>query len=435
MRIIVFLFFIIAPVFIQAQVKPHSDSILGMHAARPLPKEIAERHFYFKGFAIIINDDAADENNNHLLVGEIRALETEETNRDAGINKVFNLKGYCNDSPMGIVITTDKEYKVLQIAPSYIGKKVVYDAGTKTFTIGANFLDYISVGGNSFSAWQPVIVQIGLDLQGKTCFIKRNYSCFLDNFEMENNNILIFATSENPKIDDKNSEGAEMITVNTAKVHKDSAREWIPVADVLSDVETPYKEIGRMTLSEISKADDAYYFTTSNLDQFTLKSSNHLYQLKNNVLKETMDFPDYIKWNNEYSDWVNINGFWVDAQKEYVFFTHVAATRKQIVFSKTGLNLNMISSQKIPLNDYADFDKMLPLPDGNIVVLRINAVDTWSYFIYDTKMEVIKEVNSGISKKYYPNRLKALTGNMLECLFYIDNVNKKDCVLQTVELD
>ena len=69
---------------------------------------VSQHRFNFKGFSLVLEDEASDENDNHMFVGEIRAIETEAVNRDAKINKLFDLLGYCSDDRMGIIITTDK---------------------------------------------------------------------------------------------------------------------------------------------------------------------------------------------------------------------------------------------------------------------------------------------------------------------------------------
>src|SRR5687767_12125635 len=77
---------------------------------------VSQYPFYWKGFSIIIHDDAFDENENHLLVGEIRAIEDKAENRDTTVNRIFGLKGYSDDESMGIIISMDKNNKILKIA-------------------------------------------------------------------------------------------------------------------------------------------------------------------------------------------------------------------------------------------------------------------------------------------------------------------------------
>lgn len=401
----------------------------------PVTAQTVSKHsFNFKGFSIIINDDAFDENNNHLLVGEIKAIETEESKRDANINKIFDLKGYCNDVGMGIIITTNKDYKTLQIARSFIGKKAVYNRNKKQFTIGANFFDYLKVDNESFSAWQPIIIQIDLKLKGTTYWVQKPYSCILTNMVVENNEIIIFTRS---RFDRSGfNEKAEVIRVTTSKYHMDNEKSWIQVLEPLSSQETTYNDVGRITLSDVSKVDNAYYFTTSNLNQFSLKNINHLYQLKDNKLEEILYFSDYLEWKTEgSSDWININEFVVNSTKNYLFLTHKGATKKEMLFSKTDASFNKLLSQNIPLNDYADFNKMLLLENGDIIILMVNDKATWSYFLYNSDMQLIKEIISTIPKEYYPNKLKKIENDKIGCIFYIDNTNKKDCVLQTINLN
>ena len=123
---------------------------IGILCSIKINAQISTHYFNYKGYSTCINDDAVDENGNHLLVGEIHTTEVEEENRDTSINRIFNIKGKSYDNETGILIFTDKNYKVLQIRNSFIGKKVIYDSKTKEFTIGSLFFDYIKVGEKSF---------------------------------------------------------------------------------------------------------------------------------------------------------------------------------------------------------------------------------------------------------------------------------------------
>jgi hypothetical protein len=398
--------------------------------------QIVTQHlFNFKGFSLVLKDEASDENDNHMFVGEIRAIETEAVNRDVKINKLFDLLGYCSDERMGIIITTDKNYKIEKIAKSFLGEKVLYDKSKKQFTIGANFFDYIKVKDKNFSAWQPVIIQLDLKLNGNQYFVQKPYSCILDNFVIENNEIILFTRSSIRQEDAFKTNGkADVIRVTTSKFHTDTERPWIKVLEPISSNETA-ANIGRIQLSNVSKVDNAYYFTTSNLDQSSLKQVNHLYQFKNDTLKEILDFPEYLEFYTNYSDWININEFTTDSAKNYLFLSHEGATKKEMLFSKADADFNTLLSKKIPLNDYADFNKMQLLSNGTIVILMANNNQTWSYFLYDSNLTLIKEINSTISKEYNQNYLKETANNQIECFFNIDNLSKKDCIFQIINLN
>ncbi|XZF13049.1 hypothetical protein ACTHGU_14780 [Chitinophagaceae bacterium MMS25-I14] len=397
---------------------------------------VAQHQFSFKGFSVIINDDAADENDNHMLVGEIRAVETEAQNRDPEINTILDLKGFSGDSRNGIVIATDKNYHILKMSASPCGEKVVYNRNKKEFTVGAGFFDYLHVGTESFSAWQPVILQLNLAMKGSTYFLQKPYSCILKNMIVTDKEILVFTRSDfNSTAELKYDEKAEVISVKTSRVHNDSERSWIQVLDPVFSLRTPYNDAGRLTLSDVSEADGAWYFTTSNLDQSTLKNVNHLYRLKDGNLKEMTDFPDYLKWNTDGADWVNINGFTANTANSYIFLTHKGATKKEMLLSETDAHFNTLRSRKIPLYDYADFNKMLVLPNGNILILAAGSKETWTYTLYDAHMQLIREIDSGMPKEYYPGMFKAIAGNRVKCTLYIDHAGKRECVLQTVNLD
>ena len=136
---------------------------------KPL-KAVQEFVFKFKGFSCLLHDEASDGLGHHLLVGEIRPSTDKVSDRDSQINSLFGFKGRLNED-MGILILTNQKYQILKIAPAFVGKKIIYDSATKKFIIGANSLEYLKIGTQSFSAWQPVILQTDLSLQAKAYFI------------------------------------------------------------------------------------------------------------------------------------------------------------------------------------------------------------------------------------------------------------------------
>jgi len=397
--------------------------------------EITQRRFDFKGFALNINDDVADEKGNHLLVGEIHAFEKEEEKRDTLINRLFELKGVAYNDKHGILISTDKNYKIVKIARSFIGEKIIYDAVKKQFTIGALFFDYLKVDDRSFSAWQPVILTTDIALKAKAFFVPRSYSCILKNIIIEKDKIKIFTRSNINDADNKSDEKAEVITVSLSKTHIDTTRPWIKTLDILSVLQTPHDDAGRLEISDVSKIGNDYYFSTFNIDQFKLKTSNHLYCLSKDKLTEKHYFPDVLKLSHNFSDWININAFFVTAADQYVSLTHIGASNKEITFSRTDTSFNALLQKKIKLNYYADYDKMLLLPDKNVLILSVNDKKMWSYYLYDEEMKLLKEINSAVSKDYYPQNLKVTANKKIECIFYIDNVKQKDCVLQLFDLE
>jgi hypothetical protein len=400
----------------------------------PLPKAIAQHAFKFKGFDTRINDVAQDANGNHLLVGEIRAVATAEIDRDSLINQLFGLKGYANNDGRGILIATDKDYKILRMASSYSGKKVAYDTDRQLFTIGANYFDYLHVGDTSFSAWQPVIVQTSLELKQVPFFLFKPYSCIVEEMKMEGENIKIFTRSDNNKTGEKRVEKVEVITVNPAQFHMDSVRPWQRQLDVQANVVTPHQEVGRASLSEVSKTERGYCFATSNLNPYTLKIRHHLYELQAEKLVEVAGFQDFLQRNVESEYWVLLNALILDSAHHYLTLSHPAATEKELSLTKTDVAFKTLLSQKIPLNAAADFDKLLLLSDGKMVILSHGVTKTWTYSLYDANMRLVKELNSTVPEDYFPTRLKEVADQQIECIFHISKPRVRDCVLQVVNL-
>jgi hypothetical protein len=390
--------------------------------------------FNYEGFAIRIADDASDENGNHLLVGSISAEEPYAVDRDTMINRIFELTSeFTSDSQMGIVIATDKNYKVLRIGPSYIGRKVIYNSATKLFTVGAGDFTYLEVGDKSFSAWRPVIMEMDLNFKGKSWFVQQPYSCILENMVMDDDEIIIFTRSNIETIGQiKTNERAEVMRLSTSHLGKDSLLPWLPVLEPISRIQTQWRDIGRMTISDVSEYNGAWYFATSNLDQSVLRNEIHLYKVQNDTLFPIPYFSEYLHWSLETEGWIDLNDVFIDSTGMFSILCHKAASKDDMAFSITDSILRPVFSARIPLDYYGDFNSIRRLRNGNYVVLGVDEAEEWAYTLYSPKMEFIKEISSGLSKFYNPGRVKELEDGRVRGLFYRNGTGGKDCVLQVV---
>lgn len=393
---------------------------------------ITEHQFNFKGFSTRLTDDAQDENGNHIIVGEIEALEELEEDRDTSINRIFGLKKVYSDDRFGILIVTDSNYKILKVVRSFIGKKIIYDSNSKHFIIGANFFDYIEVDGEYTSAWQPVVLKLNLELETEFYFLKKDYSCILQDMHLEKDRIILFTRSTNNEILKKRKEKAEVIVVSTEELSRDN-EERINVFKPLSASET-IEDSGRVTISKVSFVNGNYYFTGSTLDQYTLTNTIKLYRFHNSELEEIEDFQDFLQYAMKYYGWIHLNDFSVDSVGNCYILSHKAATKKEITFVKADTSFRQLEVTKIPLNEYAELNDFLVLKNGNVVITSVNEDGNWSYYVYSKEMMLLQEIKTSLYRKYLPIRLKETENNQLLCLFSVDITSKHDCLLHTVKL-
>ena len=291
------------------------------------------------------------------------------------------------------------------------------------------------IGEESFSAWQPVIVQTNIALEWKSYWIARPYSCILQHIAVEGDEILVFTRSERPPLLEKSREVAEVMRVSPTHFHRDSARIWMKALDILASTETPYDDIGSIFSSAISKLDDGYYFETHNLDQWAIRFTHHLYRYCGGKLLEIPVFPNYLRALHHESDWVYLNEFTARTPNAFSILSHPAATKTKMTYTETDANFRTTLSKEIPLHDYGDYHKMLILSNGNIVLVMVNATDTWSYQLYSPKMEFLQAIDSNISSKYIPILLQETADHALECIFHVHIEKLKDCVVEVLRLE
>lgn len=387
----------------------------------------------FKGFAVNIADDAQDENGNHILVGEIEALESDPDLLDTMIHRVFHLRQYVTDDAMGIIILTDSNYKILKVRRSFNGKQVIYDNTHKRFIIGANNFTFIEKGDDYVNLWHPVIITTNLEFEMEFYLLQDDYMCILQHFEMKDDHLTLFTRSTNNEILKERRERVEVITVSLNNYEE--SKNWKGARDFkrLRSLETAV-EPGRVSMTSVSEVDSAFFFVTSTLDQYDLTNRIHLYTLHGDSLKETPYFADFLKRSLGYADWVHINEFTVDQNKNTHILYHKATSKEEMAYVRLDSNDRFLLQKKIPLEYYADFNKMIVLSNGNSVIIDITEEETWRYSVYDSEMDLIKVISTDISRKYYPNLIREIEGEKLECIFYVNKTSIKDCLVQIVDL-
>lgn len=401
-------------------------------------QQIKEHHFNFRGFGVIIKDCASDEMGNHVFVGRLCIVEKEANKRDTMINRIFDFQEHIYDKYMGIAILTDKDYNIIKVAKTFLGERVVYQPEKKQFIIGANFYTYLSnLGQRSFSAWQPVIVRLNLELQGYTYFIEQPYSCFLKDMIVNGDDILVLAIKDDDGRRDSNRvEQGEIIRVQTDIHRIDSGTFSVRhVLNPLCRTVTPYKDKGYIQFSSVSQIGGDYFFTSYNMSHFSLRLVHHLYRYSDTTLTEIKPYYLYLSRLEDMMQNIVVNDFLVTKEKQYVSLQHICATKDSMLLRVADSNFATIYSRTIRTNDYLDFNRMVMLPSGNILILMANTKQTWSYYLYDSRLNLVKEVQTALPARYHPYKLVTTDKGRVECYFGIDITKEKDCLVQVAQIE
>lgn len=362
----------------------------------------SEHRFEFDGFLTIINDFARDEDGNYMFLAEVTPTDLEKSKRDTTISRIYDEYHDLMSKSMDINIVTDKDYNVLKVRNSYKGVQVQYNKDKKLFIIGANYFSSLHGSDKNSRGWNPVIMERNLNLKGKIYFLEKPYSTYLQEFVSGNNNDLLLFTKCSPNQDSKlfPNQRLEIIKVQTTNTYTDSLQPWQTFLEPMGNFLTPHNDNGRISLSDISKVENAYYLVTSNLNQSELKNKHRLYRFKNHKLTEITKFPEYIMVGMIGSDWVNINGFKINADKSMSLLVHNATSEEEMIYMHTNEYFQTYLKTSIPLNYYADGNTMHVLDNGKIMILKANESDNWAYCFYDSKMNLVEEIDSGVSKEY-----------------------------------
>lgn len=420
-----------------AQQKPTSktkttSSRIHTGASKPriLDAAIKEYPFYFKGFSLTIVDEAADELGNHMLVGWIKVLEEDEKKRDPLINKTIDLSIGISDYH-DILISTDKNYKILKISDTYRTQVISYNKKLKKFMLGSSELGGMDSDGHYISEWQPMIAVLNLEQYGTVYAIKNDYSCYLKDFIIEEDKIHVLAASEERGTSIVKDQKLEIITVDLNKFHDDK-EDYLPkILDPISKIIPDYRESSKIDVSEISKVGSTYYFSISNFD---FKNETHIYRFNGRILEDQENFK-YFEGGYNNPNVVNINGFNTNFLAENIFLTSNLFGGKKMYLTKTNINFITKKNIEIELFDGSDTGKMVVLSNGTIVVLSQNKERNWCYSVYNSDLVFVKKIDSGLSGSYFPSKIKITNKDMVECFFYDTKKIKYDSVLQCVKVN
>lgn len=420
-----------------AQQKPTSktkttSSRINTGAAKPriLDAAIKEYPFYFKGFSLTIVDGAADELGNHMLVGRIKALEEDEKKRDPLINKAIgSLMGFSDFHY--ILISTDKNYKILKISDTYSTQVISYNTKLKKFILGSSELGGVDSDGHYISEWQPMIAVLDLEQYGTVYAIKNDYSCYLKDFIIEEDKIHVLAASEERGTSIVKDQKLEIITVDLNKFHDDK-EDYLPkILDPISKIIPDYRGSGKIDISEISKVGSTYYFSISNFD---FKNETHIYRFNGRIVEDQENFK-YFEGGYNNPNVVNINGFYTNFLTENIFLTSNLFGGKKMYLTKTNINFITKKNIEIELFDGSDTAKMVVLSNGTIVVLSQNKERNWYYSVYNSDLVFVKKIDSGLSGSYFPSKIKITIEDVVECFFYDTKKIKYDSVLQCIKVN
>ncbi|MCX8525597.1 hypothetical protein OF897_16915 [Chryseobacterium formosus] len=413
------------PVLAQHKTTPKTKIISSrINIREPKPRildaAIKEYTIYFKGFSLVIQDEATDELGNHMLVGRIKALEKDEKKRDPLINKAINFSVGFYDY-RDFMISTDQNYKILKVRPTYRPQTISYNTKLKNFIIGGNDYGY----GDSNGKWQPMITVVDLEQYGTAYAIKNDYSCYLKDLIIEEDKIHVLAASEEIKYNEK----LEMITVDLNKFHADKEAYLPEILDPISHIIFVNQDNGRIDISGISKVGSDYYFSTSNLDQTNIKYKTYIFKFDGRTLEDQTKFKYFNDHIYSNPDLVKLSGFYTDPSNGPVFLTQRIGFN-EMNLTKTNTNYDIKKNIKIKLFDYIEWAEVVAFTNGNIVVLSQNENKIWEYSVYNSDLILTKKINSGFSGNYYPGKLKIANEHIVECLFYDTRKIKNDAVVQ-----
>lgn len=386
----------------------------------------------FDGYDLEITSDAIDEHQNHVLTGTVKVLASDKAkDPDSRIIKLFD-EVRNSVTTLGVLITTDKNYKPGKIvrAPSDCIAK--YEASLKKFIIGSSYYTGAYQNDQFIAYYEPVLMILNEKLEGPTYIVPSENSCSLIDFYKQDDLIHIFAESYDKTESGINNNHIEVLTVDITTAHIDNENTERMILQPIRTVNTSYPENVSLEIFGISRVGNSYYFiTTSVSPNEELRYIRHLYQFNGFDLKEQVfTNPQFA---DNYTNWYSTNGF--AATSDGFFFAFSSGEGKDIKAFKTDYGLNIIENTKIPMEGFTDNDRIIELPSGKFI-LATEKSKFWHYMLFDKKLKLIKEIESKVPENYSIKSLVADAVDKANAIFSsFEKSDEKSVMIQNINLE
>ncbi|MGC4039609.1 MAG: hypothetical protein QM710_02120 [Flavobacterium sp.] len=218
-----------------------------------------------------------------------------------------------------------------------------------------------------------------------------------------------------------------LIEIITDKFH-DSKNFIIPtkVPDIVFQTETIYPKMYRFDYSPLFIKDGYVYFGIGNpIDK---EYGIRFFRYKEGKAEYVAEFGNIDSYRSPY-----LIGFRPTSENKFLL-AYAAYFSKKLTIATTDAFLQPQSEKQTKLSAYPDFNQLLEMPNGKLVVLSVNKNDHWSYMVFDKSGELLSEIETSASEKLHPSLFKIIKDNAILSSFYKNN-NDEPTLLQEVIID
>lgn len=386
--------------------------------------ELDSRHFSFKGYTFSIHDEITEANGNHILVGDIRILENYAKDRDARLDAIYKLSDYAIDQgSKGLILVTDAEYHIIKMEGLPMSmKKILWDNHEKCYWIGGSCHNfdkefYYQLALVKLNSKKEIVDITAIETEGNT---------YLQSMVLNGQNLVILSMTMQGSMD-KTKYVPTIFEINPTRLHDAENYFWPKkVVDILHQSEIDFPQHYRFDFSPLFVKDNSVYFGIGNAIDMEYGSRFFRYaDGKADYIAKSGNIEPY---HSPY-----LIGFWPTGDNQFLM-AYAFYFSEKLTIAKTDAFLQPQSEKQTTLSHYPDFNQLLEMPNGKIVILSVNKKEYWSYLIFDKDGNYLTEVATSISERHYPSLFKLLKGNTILTSFFKSNQNEPT-VLQTMTVD
>jgi hypothetical protein len=386
--------------------------------------ELDSHNFQFKGFIVSINDEITDADGNHILVGDARVKENYAKDRDARLDKLFKLDDFAidNDSK-GLIIFTDKAYNIIKLNGVRSSlKKILWDAANNCYWIGGSSAHF-----HKNYSYQLAVTRLSTTKEvGGTTGIETDGNTYFEDMILKDKNIVFLAMKMQGEIG-KNEYIPTVVEINMNAVQDSKNYVWAQkVPKIIYQTETDYPKMYRFDFSPLFIKDGAVLFALGNA--IDSEYGIHFYKYKDGKAEFIEEFGNIDAYRSPY-----LIGFLPTSDNKFLL-AYTAYFSKKLTIARMDAFLQRSSEKETKLASHPDFNQLLELPNGKLVMLSVGSHDYWSYLIFDTDGTFLKEVETTISEDLHLSLFKILKGNVVVSSFY-KHFAVEPTVLQTITID
>lgn len=427
------LFLLLTINIVSAQTKPYVQSANDgrIPNVQVGSTNIKEYILTFEGYDLKIYSDACDSMGNHVLTGTITELKEAGNTRDLRVSKVMD--AFLALKPnYDIIITTDRNYNLVLLAPSPGEGIARYDARLKKFIIGCD--DFVVERSNDklISYYQTLLMIVNEKLEGQTYVIPSESSCTILDFLIRDNLIHILAKSKGKTEASINKYHISIRTVNSDLSMPGEKNKEKQLLIPTSETRTPYDENVSLDISPLSNVDNAFCFLTSSIsvNEDDYDHINRLYKFDGLELQEQAIANPQLA--NNKLNWYYTNGFARNKTGGF-FFAVSKAIGPEVLLLMTDDNLNTLKSTTVITVGFTDDDRAVELTTGAILLASGTTGKFWHYTLYDTQLRSFRKIESKIPSNYTLKQLVANSDGTAKAIYYdFNKSDKKSVIIQDI---